>query len=460
MVRIGLACSLFVLSAACVSVEPGTEEAAEIARSQMATAPDVWKAAAQSVGQVENGWINVFDDPLLGTLVEEAQANNRDLRAAAQNVERSWLLARQAGAALSPQVSLTAGGGSQGNFNGQSADSLNVGVQAAWELDVWGRVRSGQQAAVSSAQAVEADYRYAQLSVAAAVARAYFASINAEQQTQISQSIVEALQETTRIVQVQADEGVATAQDMALAKSNLASAQDTLVAASAARDDALRALELLLGRYPSANLFVGAELPAKPADPPSGLPSELLERRPDLVAAERRIAAAIDNVDQAKAARLPSISLTAGASGASPDLSDILDPTNIAWTAASNLLMPVIDGGARKTQVDINTTDQRAAVEAYAQAALTAFSEVEQALADGQTIKQRKVFVDEASIQSDKALRLARLQYDEGEIDLLSVLQLQQAAFGAQSNVLTINRQELEQYIDLSLALGGDWKSE
>jgi NodT family efflux transporter outer membrane factor (OMF) lipoprotein len=459
MIRLATFASVTLLLAACASVEPGREEAAEIAQSEVQDTPEYWEAAAARVGDVENGWIETFGDPVLTQLVEEAQANNRNLRSAAINVERSWLLARQAGAALSPQVNLTAGGAGQGNFDGQSSDSLNVGVQASWELDVWGRIQSGQQAAVESAEAAEADYRYAQLSVAAAVARAYFATINAQQQAQTSSDIVEALQETLRIVQVQFDNGIATAQDVALARANLASANDTFATASAARDNAARALEVLLGRYPSADLFVGSTLPTKPTDPPAGLPAELLERRPDLIAAERRIAAAIDTVDQSRAARLPSISLTGGVSGASNDLSNLLSPTNLAWQAASSLLVPLVDGGARQTQVELSTADQRLAVEAYADAALTAFSEVEQALADGQTLRRRTLFVETARVESDEALRLARLQYQEGEIDLLSVLQLEQAAFSARSNELTVARLSLEQYVDLSLALGGDWRS-
>ena len=183
----------------------------------------------------------------------------------------------------------------------------------------------------------------------------------------------------------------------------------------------------------------------------------MLERRPDLIAAERRIAAAIDTVDQSKAARFPSISLTGGVSGGSTDLSTLLNPANLAWQAASSLLVPVVDGGARQAQVELSTLDQKAAVEAYASAALTAFTEVENALADGYTLKRRKTFLQEAVRSSDEALRLARLQYNEGEIDLLSVLQLEQSAFGARSNLVTLNRLELDQYIDLNLALGGDW---
>ncbi|MEO1406965.1 MAG: TolC family protein [Pseudomonadota bacterium] len=451
-----IATTAALVFAACEAV-PGREEAANIARSEIQDTPDYWQAAAARIGEVENGWIAAFEDPKLEDLVREAQANNRDLRAAALNVERSWLLARQAGAELSPQVSLSSGAGGAGNFDGAGDSDFNVGVQAQWELDVWGRIRSGQQAAAESAEADEADYRFAQLSIAAGVARAYFAAINAEQQSLISSEIVDALTETGRIVQVRYDNGFATAQELALAKADIASANDTFATAEQSKDSALRALEVLLGRYPSADLFVGTTLPKKPEDPPAGIPSELLERRPDLVAAERRIAAAIDTVDQSKAARLPQISLTASTGGSSADLSSLLSPTNLAWTAASNLLVPLIDGGARRTQVEISTVDQQAAVETYAGAALNAFSEVEQALADGLTIRRRKIFVEEAKIQSDEALRLAQVQYEEGETDLLSVLQLQQSAFAAESTVLTVNRLELDQYVVLNLALGGNW---
>jgi len=458
MIRTTLLSSSALILGACASVEPARDEAREIAAEQIADQPDTWTAAAARVGEVEAGWVDAFNDPNLSALVREAQSNNRDLRAAALNVERSRLLAQQSGAALSPQVNATLGSSAQGNFDGQNADSLNVGLQASWELDVWGRIRSGQQAAIESAEAADADYRFTQYSIAAGVARAYFGAINAQQQADIAQDIVTALTETERIVEVQFDNGVATAQDVALAKANLATSSDTLESAIASKDSAVRALEVLLGRYPATELFVGSTLPEKPADPPAGLPSELLERRPDLIAAERRIAASIDSVDQAKAARLPSISLTGGINGASPELSNVLNPANLAWQAASSLLVPVIDGGARQTQVEISTVDQQAAVEAYASAALNAFSEVEQALADGVTIDRRRAFLEQASVSSDEALRLARLQYNEGEIDLLSVLQLEQSAFAARSNLLTLQRLELDQYIDLNLALGGDWQ--
>ncbi len=166
----------------------------------------------------------------------------------------------------------------------------------------------------------------------------------------------------------------------------------------------------------------------------------------------------MDTVDQAKAARLPSISLTGGVGGASNDLSSLLNPANIAWQAASSLLVPVFDGGAGKTQVEITNADQRAAVASYAQAALTAFGEVESALDAGQVLQRRNSALTDAEREAKEALRLAQLRYGAGETDLTSVLSIQQRVAGSRSSLISLQRQQLEQLIDLNMALGGDWQ--
>lgn len=193
----------------------------------------------------------------------------------------------------------------------------------------------------------------------------------------MAHSIVDALTEIDRIVQVRFANGYANAQDTALARTDLESARDSLLSAQLGRRDAIRALEVLLGRYPETELALRISLPAAPPLPPAGLPSELLERRPDLVAAERRIAAMIADVDQARAARLPRINLTGSLGGASNELSNLLDPANVVWRLATNLLAPIFDAGRRQAQVDIADSSLEEAVAVYADAALTAFSEVE-----------------------------------------------------------------------------------
>lgn len=444
--------------AGCASItEP--DVAGRAARATTPEAPNIWASASETVGEVSVGWIDAIGDPVLLALVEEAQANNRNLQAAAANVERSRALAGQAGASLSPAVSLSSGAERGGSIEGRSADSYNLGLQASWELDVWGRIRAGEQAAVLSAQSAEADFIFSQYSLAAAVARAYFLAIEADQQVDVAAKTLEALSETDRIVRVQNEFGLATSQDVALSRSDLARTRASLSAAEGAQRNALRALEVLLGRYPAADLEVRTTLPDVPRQPPAGVPSTLLERRPDIIAAERTVAASFNSLDQAKAARMPSISLTGSVGGASPDLADLLNPTNVAWQAATSLVAPLIDGGLREAQVEQATAEQKQAISAYGQTALDAFQEVEGSLDQNIVLRERAAALREAAEEANRALRIVRLRYDEGETDLLDVLTIQQRVFTADADLVSIERARLDEWVGLNLALGGDWRA-
>ena len=215
---------------------------------------------------------------------------------------------------------------------------------------------------------------------------------------------------------------------------------------------------MLLGRYPKGEVAVRAALPPLPPMPPPGVPSDILERRPDLIAGERRVAAAFNALKQAKAARLPQLSLTGNVGGASGSLSNITDPANIAWRLAGNLLAPIFDGGARRAQVEIATAEQKQALAAYAQTALNAFSEVETNLDLAGTLARREEALGVALGEAEKAHRIARLRYKEGEIGLIDLLAIQQRVLSAKSNRLSVQRLALEQRVNLFLALGGDWE--
>jgi len=435
------------------------ESDVDIAVQEKAPAvPTTWSSGAES-GDVQVDWIESFNDPALTALVIEAQTNNLDLAIAAANVDRSWALARQAGAALKPQGSLAAEGTRRGGADSGSPTSTNLslGIQVSWEADVWGRLSSGQASAVASAQAVEADFRSAEQSLAAATAKGYFSAIEANVQAGIARQTVEILEETFRIVNVKYKNGLSSAKDVSLARSDLASARERLTTLDGSQRDAVRSLEALLGRYPGAELEVRELLPAAPPAPPAGLPSELLERRPDIVAAERRVAAAFNATNQARAARLPAISLTGSVGGASNALSDLLDPANVAWSAGANLLAPIFDGGRLREAVEIATAEQEQALAAYGQAAISAFGELETNLDQGVVIQQRIVDLKEAALEAENAFRIARLRYEEGEEELLDLLIIQQRVVGAQSALSSVQRLLLEQRVNLNLALGGSW---
>ena len=447
----------FGVSACATS--PVDEEARARAETATPLIAAEWQAAAESVRGEPIGWIEQFNDPTLVALVKEAQENNQDLAAAAANVERARALARQAGAALSPDLDLSAGSDTSGILDGGDSSNLSLGLQVDWELDVWGRLRAGEAAAIAGFEAAQADFRFAQYSLAANVANAYLLSIEAIRQEEITQGTVDALAETARIVGVRFDNGMSSSQDRALARAELATAADALEEVQGAKRDAFRALELLLGRYPSADVDLKNTLPALPDAPPAGLPSELLERRPDLISAERQIASAIGSLESAKAAKLPRLSLTTTIGGSSDDLSNILDPENVAWSLISNLVVPLLDGGRLDSEIDIESADLDEAVANYVQAALTAFSEVETALDQSTVLARREANLKVAVKESEEALRIARVSYQEGETDLIDVLSIQQTVNDAQSGLLSVERAMRETYIDLNLALGGDWQS-
>jgi NodT family efflux transporter outer membrane factor (OMF) lipoprotein len=454
-----MAGSVILLSACGVPQERVEADVDRATAEALPAVSEAWRAA-ESIGPVQPGWLAGFNDPVLEQLVAEAQANNPNLAAAAAGVQQAQALARQAGASLTPDLGLAAGAGRGGSLDSAApgpSSSFEAGLQLSWEADLWGRVSSGVSQAVASAQAAEADYRFARYSIAANTTIAYFIAIEAQLQLDIAEDNLAIIENTQRIVQAQYDEGVASAQDLALSRSDLASAQEQLVALQGGARDAQRSLELLLGRYPAAEIELRQTLPDIPPPPPAGLPSELLERRPDLIAAEREVAAAFNATNQAKAARLPSLSLTANLGGASPDLGDLLNPANLAWTLGSNLLAPIFDGGRRRENVVISTAQQEQALARYSAAALQAFSEVESALDRGQTLATRNARLSESAAQAAEAFRIADIRYKEGETSLIDLLAIQQRSNAARSSQATIERQLLQQRVNLNLALGGSW---
>ena len=444
-----------LLVASCATTQ---KEEREQAIEKAVETPASWAVDIAENAESPTRWLESFNDPMLLKLIEEGKANNIDLQVAAGNMDKAWLLAKQSGAALKPIADLSLGRTRSGSADGGVSNSnVTVGLQVSWELDVWGRVRSGIHAAEARAQAAEADYIFAQHSLSANIAKSYLKVIEAKLQADIRRKNLTILEKTMRITKVKYDNGMSSAQDVALNRANLASAQEQLVTIEGSQRDAIRALEVLLGHYPNAALEIPNVLPDLPPSPPAGIPSDILERRPDIVSAERQIASAFDATDQAKAARLPRFSLTSTVSGASSSLSDVIDPANVAWQLGANLLAPLFDGGRRKIDVEIATVEQKQAISNYAQKALTAFSEVENNLDQGRVLADRETALLEVQTQSNKAYRIAEIRYKEGESDLLDTLLIQQQAIAAESNLLSIKRSQLEQRINLYLSLGGSW---
>ena len=256
-----LSIAVVLLTSACATPKFETNTA----RQTLNQVPDQWATYADST-KVSSGWIHEFGDPLLTKLVIEAQQSNKELQGLAANLEQANALATQAGAALKPSLGLNLGADRQSQ-SGFAQNSASASLQASWELDLWGRIRSERSAAQSSAQSVESDYLFAQYALASSVARAYFVAIDASIQVGVIKNSRDNLKRIEELVSLQVVEGAASKQDASVSRSDLASVESQLVAAQGAKRDAIRALELLMGRYPAADLELVSILPKVPASP-------------------------------------------------------------------------------------------------------------------------------------------------------------------------------------------------
>lgn len=419
---------------------------------------NAWKAAPVSTNAIQDNWLTSFGDVQLDALVSEAMTNNPDLRVAATRVEQAAQYIELAKAALRPAVHVIGNGG----LNMGGGDALNlISLGASWEPDLWGRMRYGRNAARATHASTQADFEFSRQSLAATIAKSWFTASETWLQRQIANDMVRAAQELLSLASQRQNVGQGSEQDVVLARANLGNFQDTARQVRLAHEQSLRALELLLGRYPAAELSARQSLSSLPGDIPGGLPIEMLERRPDMVAAERRVAAAFNRVGEAKAAMLPRIILQANVAAISSDILQLKqDFENPTGGAGAKLIAPVYKGGELKTQVKIRTFEQKEAVAQYARLALRALGDVESALAAGQTLADRDRVLRQVLADNERALALANTSYRVGSGDLRAVEQQQLNVHAARLALLRIQSEQLAQRVNLHLALGGSFQQQ
>jgi len=424
-------------------------------QAQLPTAPSFGVGSAR---EVEEGWLASFGDAKLLELTIEALENNPDLQASAARVEAAAGYARQAGALLAPTVALGAAGYDANAAGGGSGSG--AALQLSWEADIWGRLDAQSSAAENQYMAAELMHAYARQSLAAQVAKSWFFCIEIREQNRIAAEAVALYERSLTIVDAMFEQGLVARDNVHLARADLASAEEALREASGAQSQAKRALEVLLGRYPSSELEVTGGFAELAVEIPVGLPTELLERRADIVAAERRVASAFQATRSAQAARLPRVSITAQAGATSSEFNALGDPGNTFWNLGANMLVPLFDGGFLESEEDIASAEQKAAVAEYRAAGLQAFADVENALVSDRLLRERETFLVTALDENTKAWELSKAQFDGGEIDFLSVLQLQRRVLNARVALVDIRGRQRAQRVDLHLSLGGNFESE
>jgi len=458
LARSAVAAAGSLLAGACaLQPPPAGEELAREAFGQ-AVPPASWTADATLADPVEAGWLGDFTDPTLQSLVHEALAYNADLRVAAARVEQAASYVKIAGGDVFPAVNAV---GRVSVNDGASSAPLNVGaLNVSWELDVWGRVRYGRRAAEDQYASAAADLEFARQSLAATVVRAWFVATEAGLQTSLARESLAAAEKLLALAEDRRRVGVGSELDVTLAQAARDGYRDALRQLELGVENARRALELLLGRYPAAELEQAPALPGLRTDVPAGVPADLLERRPDVIAASHRVAAAFSRTGEARAARLPRLSLNAGGSYIDSDTFVLQDRDNPVWSIGVGLLMPIYAGGALDAQVELRTLEQKEAVADYARVGLEAFGEVENSLAGERAARDRIGILAAQLASSERALELENIRYRVGSTDLRSVNQQRLAVYAARMSLLRVRTEQLDQRVSLHLALGGSFDTE
>ncbi len=449
-----------VLFAGCQTKEPPTS-----AQIQQQALPNIaltnaWKAGGVA-GVIQDNWLATFNDEQLNALVREAVTNNPDLRVSASRVEEAEQYIELAKAAMRPRVAIAGTGGFKGG-GGSDVSSALQGIMLAvsWEPDLWGRMRYARNAAQASYASSQADLEFARQSLAATTAKSWFTASETWLQMQLAADMIKSAENLVSIAEQRRQVGAGSEQDVALARANLGTFQDTEKQVDLAHQQALRALELLLGRYPSAEVATRETLPPLPGPVPVGMPLESLERRPDMVAAERRVAAAFNRIGEAKAARLPRLTLNGSVAAIDSDVLDLKKNfQNPIGGFGGTLVAPIYTGGALSTQVKIRTLEQKTAVAEYAAMALRAIGDVENALAEGENLAERRQLLEQIVSDNQRALELEQASYRVGETDLRSVQQQQLNVYAVRLTSLRVQSEQLSQRVTLHLVLGGSFET-
>ncbi|MGJ8673854.1 efflux transporter outer membrane subunit [Rubritalea sp.] len=432
-------------------------------------APDSWSATKEGKAGVDRDWVSSFGDSRLNHLVDEALERNPDMRVQVERVYQARRTAYVAGAMARPQMVANVNGNrSKQQFVGlpyggsQTSNGSIADLTVNWELDLWGRIRMGQMAAISDAQAAELDQKAAETALAGEVCKAWFGLGEAWEQLSLAQEVVRIRKSSVESIADRFENNLAgdggSASQLRLAQTDLATAEALIAQRMGDVELAERRLELLCGRYPKGTLSGSKKLSKMPKRPPSGVPSGLLQRRPDVVAAERRYAASVARVKEANRAIFPIISLTGSTGTASDALEQLLNNDFSTWSLGVQLTQNLLTGGQVKGEQDIRGSRERAELANLEGVVLKAFGEVETALVLEEWLQKRVVQTDKAFTFAKDAAEAANDDFLDGNGDVLTLLQAQSRAVDIGSSLLTLKRVRLDNRVDLHLALGGEFR--
>lgn len=425
-----------------------------------------WREAQPRDNVIKADWWNVFNDPLLNSLEAQVSISNQSLAQAEAQYRQARALVQGARANYFPVISASASASrswqpSSTNVSGTNpANQYSLSLDAGWEIDLWGRVRRQVESGTASAQASAADLQALRLSSQAELAQDYFQLRTLDAQKKTLDDTVIAYQKALELTKNRYAAGVAAKADVALAQTQLESTQAQAIDIGILRAQLEHAIAMLIGKAPSD--FSISLAPIYPILPkiPIGIPSDILERRPDIASVERQMAAANAQIGVAKAAYYPSLTLSASTSYQSTSVSDLLTTPNFFWSLGpAALAQTLFNGGARKAQTEQAIASYDAAVAAYKQTVLASFQQVEDNLAALRILDEEMLVQDKAVNSARESVALTTNQYKAGIVSYLNVITTQSIALTNERTALGIRGQQLNAAVSLIKALGGGWNA-
>lgn len=430
---------------------------------EMAT-PETYRFSDEGTDELVNlKWWELFNDEVLGDLVRTALEQNRDIMTAISRIEEARAIVKFIGADRYPAVDIE-GGARRGNFSASEifdsdTDFAFISPVISWELDFWGKFRRATEAARAELIATEYAARTVQISLISEVVSTYFSLLDFHQRLIIAQRTLESREETLRIISKRFENGIVTELDL-----NQAQIQKEIAASAIPLNERLialteNALSTLLGTYPR-EIPIGNELYSQvlPPDIPVGLPSTLLERRPDIKEALYRLQAQNARIGVAQAIRLPAFNITGNVGGAYGEQASV-SSSDFIWSIGAFFFWPVINFGKNKARVDIETSRTEQARLEYENRVLNAVREVSDALKQIEKYNEQIKFLDKQTVAARNANHLSNLRYDKGVTSYLEVLETERQLFDVEVELSQTTQEYYNSYVGLYKALGGGWIS-
>jgi multidrug efflux system outer membrane protein len=458
---------LLLIASSLVSSVASTDVAATAPAAYRDVDPSAitWKTAEPAEHFARGEWWKLFHDATLDELESRTLGSNQDLRAAAARVEQARAAAGAARSAFWPQIAISPSAvrertsrTTENVFPDPLTTTYRAPLGASWELDLFGRVRRSTESAAAEAEASAATFESVRLALTAEVAANYFALRALDREVALLRETVALRRRASDLIGSRFRSGAAAEIDTARAETELATTEAEVAAVGQRRASVKNALAVLVGTAaPDFDLAPDAKAPGVPPTIPPGLPAELLERRPDVAAAERSVAAANARIGLAKAAFFPAISLTGSAGFASGDIDRLTRADSRVWSFGPSIYLPIFQGGRNRANLARSRAAYDEAVAGFRQRVLAAFREVQDALTAGALLTTQSEAQERALAAARRATALAQIRYDAGFVSYLDVIDAQRTALAIERATVQLTAARFAASVDLVRALGGGW---